>query len=84
MTKKVGKYRKIVLDKIRGLLYNNSMKTVEDIKVHIPIEVRRLKALAHACRNANNDDFKAMWYHKLIDLAKEYKLMSYVMNRLVH
>ena len=60
------------------------MMTIEDIKVHIPIEVRRLNKLADACRNAQSDDFKALWYKKMIDLANEYGLMDYVMRRLVH
>ena len=60
------------------------MMTTEDIKVHIPIEVRRLDSLAKACKNAQSDDFKALWYKKMIDLALEYKLMDYVMRKLVH
>lgn len=60
------------------------MMTVDDIKVHIPIEVRRLNKLAEACKNAESDDFKALWYKKMIDLANEYGLMDYVMRRLVH
>jgi hypothetical protein len=55
-----------------------------DIKIHIPIEVQRLNKLAEACKNAHSDDFKALWYKKMIDLALEYKLMDYVMRRLVH
>ena len=60
------------------------MMTLEDIKIHTPIEVRRLDALAKACKNAQSDDFKALWYKKMIDLANQYKLMDYVMRRLVH
>ena len=60
------------------------MMTKEDIKIHIPIEVKRLNKLADACRNAQNDDFKALWYKKMIDLAKEYGMMDYVMRKLVH
>jgi len=61
-----------------------NMMTIEDIKTHIPPEVRRLNLLAKACANAQSDDFKALWYKKMIDLALEYKLMDYVMRRLVH
>ena len=61
-----------------------NMMTSEDIKVHIPEEVRRLNLLAKACANAKSDDFKALWYKKMIDLALKYKLMDYVMRRLVH
>ena len=60
------------------------MMTIEDIKVHIPIEVKRLNKLADACRNAQSDDFKALWYRKMIDLAQKYKLMDYVTRRLIH
>ena len=52
------------------------MMTIEDIKTHIPIEVRRLNKLAKACENAQSDDFKALWYKKMIDLAKEYGMMD--------
>ena len=47
------------------------MMTIEDIKVHIPIEVRRLNKLDDACRNAQSDDYKAQWYKKKIDLAQK-------------
>ena len=57
---------------------------MDDIRVHIPIEVQRLNKLAKACMNAQSDDFKALWYKKMIDLAHEYKLMDYVMRKLVH
>ena len=55
-----------------------------DTKIHIPIEVRRLNALASACKNAASDDFKELWYNKLIKLAKKYKLMDYVTRKLLH
>ena len=60
------------------------MMTIEDIKIHIPIEVRRLNKLADACRNAQSDDFKALWYKKMIDLANQYGMIDYVMRKLVH
>ena len=60
------------------------MMTIEDIKVHIPIEVKRLNKLADACRNAQSDDFKALWYKKMIDYANKHNLMDYVMTKLVH
>ena len=53
--------------------------TMKDIEVHIPID-----SLAKACANAKDDDMKAMWYHKMIDLAKKYKLMDYVTRKLMH
>ena len=58
--------------------------TIEDIKVHIPIEVRRLNKLADACKNAQSNDFKALWYKKMIDLANQYGMIDYVMRKLVH
>ena len=61
-----------------------NMMTIEDIKIHIPIEVKRLNKLADACRNAQSDDFKALWYKKMIDLANQYGMIDYVMRKLVH
>jgi len=60
------------------------MMTNEDIKIHIPPEVRKLNLLAKACATAKNDDFKELWYNKLIKLAKKYKLMDYVTRKLLH
>ena len=60
------------------------MMTSEDIKIHIPNEVQKLNKLATACKNAQSDDFKALWYKKMIDLAKEYGMMDYVMRKSVH
>lgn len=60
------------------------MMTIEDIKTHVPIEIRRLNLLAKACSNATNDDFKALWYKKMIDLANKYNLMEYVTRKLMH
>ena len=60
------------------------MMTIEDIKIHIPIEVRRLNKLADACKNAQSNDFKALWYKKMIDLANQYGMIDYVMRKLVH
>ena len=55
-----------------------------ETKIHIPIEVKKLDALASACKNAASDDFKELWYNKLIKLAKKYKLMDYVTRKLLH
>jgi len=55
-----------------------------DVKLHIPEEIRKLNLLAKACANAQSDDFKALWYHKLIDLAREYKMLDYVMRKVIH
>jgi len=54
-----------------------------DPKIHIPIEVQKLDALASACKKATNSDFKALWYKKMIDLAHKYKLMDYVTRKLI-
>ena len=58
--------------------------TIEDVRIHIPIEVRRLNKLADASRSAQSDDFKALWYKKMIDLANQYGMIDYVMRKLVH
>jgi|TARA_R110002073_G_scaffold215989_2_gene376244 hypothetical protein len=55
-----------------------------ETKIHIPIEIQKLDALANACKRATNNDFKALWYKKMIDLANKYNLMDYVMTKLVH
>ena len=56
------------------------LQTMEP-KIHIPIEVQKLDALASACKKATNPDFKALWYTKMIELAHKYKLMDYVMKK---
>jgi len=45
---------------------------------------KKIDNLARACANAQSDDFKALWYHKLIDLAREYKMLDYVMRKVIH
>ena len=60
------------------------MMTIDDVKKYIPPEVQKLNKLAEACKNARSDDFKALWYKKMIDLAHIHKLMDYVMRKLVH
>ena len=55
-----------------------------ETKIHIPIEIQKLNKLAQACKSAQSDDFKALWYHKLIDLAREYKMLDYVMRKVIH
>ena len=47
-------------------------------------KIKKLNNLATACGNAQSDDFKALWYHKLIDLAREYKMLEYVMRKVIH
>ena len=60
------------------------MMTIEDIKIHIPEEVRKLHLFAKACANAQDNDFKALWYKKMIDYANKHNLIDYVMRKLVH
>ena len=60
------------------------MMTIEDVRIHIPEEVRKLKLFAQACANAQDNDFKALWYKKMIDYANEHNLMDDVMTKLVH
>ena len=47
-------------------------------------KIKKLNNLATACANAGSNDFKALWYHKLIDLAREYKMLDYVMRKVIH
>ena len=53
---------------------------LDDIKK----KYKRIDNLAKACANAQSDDFKALWYHKMMDLAKKYKLVKYVTDKLIH
>ena len=54
--------------------------TLEEIKK----KYKKIDNLARACANAQSDDFKSLWYHKLIDLAREYKMLEYVMRKVIH
>ena len=54
--------------------------TLEEIKM----KYKKIDNLAKACANAQSDDFKALWYHKLIDLAREYKMLDYVMRKVIN
>ena len=53
---------------------------LDDIKT----KYKKLDNLAKACANAQSDDFKGLWFGKLIDVAREYKMLDYVMRKLVH
>ena len=44
---------------------------LDDIKT----KYKKLDNLAKACANAQSDDFKGLWFGKLIDLAREYKML---------
>ena len=47
-------------------------------------KIKKLENLAKACANDTDNDMKKMWFDKLIDLAKEYDMRDFVMNKLVH
>jgi len=57
---------------------------IYDVKQAMPIELKRLHLLAEACKNAMSNDFKDLWYKKLMELAEKYNLKDYVMRKLVH
>jgi len=73
-----------VLDFIVRMIYNNTMTTKFDRPIRFSIKLKRINNLASACAKAQNNDLKAMWYHKLIDLAKEYNMLDYVMRKVIH
>ena len=47
-------------------------------------KIKKLENLAKACADAKDDEMKKMWFDKLIDLAKQYDMKDFVMNKLVH
>ena len=65
-----------MLDFIVKMIYNSIMTKEQKIK--------KLENLAKACADAVDDDVKKMWFDKLIDLAKNYDMRDFVMNKLVH
>jgi len=62
------------------------MITINDIERVNPETKKkhRLRNLAKACADAKSNQMKSMWYNKMIDLAKEYDMLSYVKNNLIH
>ena len=58
--------------------------TSEDVKRTKGQKIKRLENLAKACAEAKDDDMKKMWYNKLIDLGKQYKMSDYVTRKLIH
>ena len=60
------------------------MMTSEDIKRTKGQKIKRLENLAKACAEAKDDDMKTMWYNKLIELGKKYKMSDYVTRKLIH
>ena len=73
-----------MLDFIVRMIYNNTMTTKFDRPITFSTKIKNLDNLAKACANAQTDDFKKMWFDKLIDLAKKYDMRDFVMNKLVH
>jgi len=58
--------------------------TSEDVKRTKGQKIKRLENLAKACAEAKDDDMKTMWYNKLIELGKQYKMSDYVTRKLIH
>ena len=44
-------------------------------------KIKKLENLAKACADAKDDEMKKMWFDKLIDLAKQYDMRDFVMNK---
>ena len=59
----------------RDILYSMTSKNEK---------IKKLENLAKACADAKDDEMKKMWFDKLIDLAKQYDMRDFVMNKLVH
>ena len=60
------------------------MMTSEDVKRTKGQKIKRLENLAKACAEAIDNDMKTMWYNKLIELGKKYKMSDYVTRKLIH
>ena len=58
--------------------------TSEDVIRTKGQKIKRLENLAKACAEAKDDDMKTMWYNKLIELGKQYKMSDYVTRKLIH
>ena len=60
------------------------MMTSEDVMRTKGEKIKRLENLAKACAEAKDDDMKTMWYNKLIEQGKQYKMTDYVTRKLIH
>ena len=60
------------------------MMTSEDVKRTKGQKIKRLENLAKACAEAKDNDMKTMWFNKLIELGKQYKMSDYVTRKLIH
>ena len=58
--------------------------TSEDVIRTKGEKIKRLENLAKACAEAKDNDMKTMWYNKLIELGKQYKMSDYVTRKLIH
>ena len=58
--------------------------TSEDVKRTKGQKIKRLENLAKACAEAKDNDMKTMWFNKLIELGKKYKMSDYVTRKLIH
>ena len=60
------------------------MMTSEDVIRTKGEKIKRLENLAKACAEAKDNDMKTMWFNKLIELGKKYKMSDYVTRKLIH
>ena len=60
------------------------MMTSEDVMRTKGEKIKRLENLAKACAEAKDNDMKTMWFNKLIELGKKYKMSDYVTRKLIH
>ena len=60
------------------------MMTSEDVIRTKGKKIKKLENLAKACAEAKDNDMKTMWYNKLIELGKQYKMSDYVTRKLIH
>ena len=58
--------------------------TSEDVMRTKGEKIKRLENLAKACAEAKDNDMKTMWFNKLIELGKKYKMSDYVTRKLIH
>tara|TARA_S200000501_G_C20839818_1_gene751079 strand:+ start:1857 stop:2069 length:213 start_codon:yes stop_codon:yes gene_type:complete len=67
-----------LFDKIYNMIFNK--KDIKRIKGN---KIYRLELLAKACANAQSNDFKNLWFNKLVDLGRQYNEMNTV-RKLMH
>tara|TARA_Y100001972_G_C7429554_1_gene221301 strand:- start:89 stop:310 length:222 start_codon:yes stop_codon:yes gene_type:complete len=62
---------------IKNMLHTNDIKRVKGDEVY------KLECLAKACSRAQSNEFKDLWFTKLVELGKKYNKMN-VVRRLIH